>query len=100
MVDNMRRKIRGKKDPGNRLGVFPAWLLDPFKKPEKIAQRNPGEEGWTCCYCGKEEHLKRNCPQASKLSMAPCPDCKGPYWKRDCPLRCRPQGSDSQDNWD
>ena len=26
--------------------------------------------------------------------------CKGTYWWRDCPLRCRPQGSDSQDNLD
>ena len=25
---------------------------------------------------------------------------KGPYWRRDCPLKCRPQGSDSQGNRD
>ena len=72
-----------------------------MKQPEeKNAQRNPGEKGWTCYYCGKEGHLKRDCPQASKLSPAPGPVCKGPYWKRDCPPRCRPQGSDSQDSLD
>ena len=26
--------------------------------------------------------------------------CKGPHWRRDCPLKCRPQGSESQDNLD
>jgi len=26
--------------------------------------------------------------------------CKGPHWRRDYPPRCRPQGSDSQDNRD
>ena len=36
----------------------------------------------------------------SCLSPAPGPVCKGPYWGRDCPPRCRPQGSDSQDNLD
>ena len=29
-----------------------------------------------------------------------CLVCKGPYWQRDCPLKCRPQASDSQGNWD
>ena len=50
--------------------------------------------------CGKEGHLKRDCPQASKQALAPCPTCKGPQWKRDCPQRCRSPGSDSQDNHD
>ena len=38
-----------------------------LKQPEKNAQRDPGENGWACYYCGKEGHLKRDCPQASKL---------------------------------
>ena len=38
-----------------------------LKQPEKNAQRDPGEKGWAYYYCGKEGHLKRDCPQASKL---------------------------------
>ena len=71
-----------------------------LKQPEKNTQRDPGEKGWTCYYCGKKGHLKQECPQASKLPPAPCPVCKGPYWRRDCPLRRRSPGSDSQDNQD
>ena len=37
-----------------------------LKQPEKNAQRDPGEKGWAGYYCGKEGHLKRDCPQASK----------------------------------
>ena len=70
------------------------------KQPDKNAQRDPGEKGWACYYCGKEGHLKRNCPQASKPPPAPCPVCKGPHWKRDCPQRLRFQGSDFQDYQD
>ena len=70
------------------------------KQPEKNAQRNPGEKGWAWYYCGKEGHLKQDYPQTSKLPPAPCPVCKGPHWKRDCPQRHRLQGSDSQDKQD
>ena len=66
-----------------------------LKQPEKNAQRDPGEKGWACYYCRKEGHLKGDCPQASKPPPAPCPVCKGPHRKRDCPQRCRCQGSDS-----
>ena len=71
-----------------------------LKQPEKNAQRNPGEKGWACYYCGREGHLKQDCPQASKLPTAPCPVYKGPHWRRDCPQKCRFQGLDSQDNQD
>jgi len=33
-----------------------------LKQPEKNAQRDPGEKGWACYYCGKEGHLERDCP--------------------------------------
>ena len=71
-----------------------------FKQPEKNAQRDPGQKGWACCCCGKEGHLQRDCPQASKPPLAPCLVCKGPPWRRDCPQRRRSQGSDSQDHQD
>ena len=67
---------------------------------EKNVQRNPGEKGWACYYCGKEGHLKRSCSQGSKPPLAPCLVCKGPPWRTDCPQRHRSQGSDSQDNQD
>ena len=70
------------------------------KQPRENSQRDPGEKGWACYYCGKEGHLKRDCPQAVKLPRAPCLICKGPPWKRHCPQRHRFQGSDSQDNQD
>ena len=40
-------------------------MKNVIKQPEKNAQRGPGEKGWACYYCGKEGHLKRDCPQAS-----------------------------------
>ena len=37
-----------------------------LKQPEKNSQRDPDEKGWACYCCGKEGHLKQDCPQASK----------------------------------
>ena len=37
-----------------------------LKPPEKDSQKDPGEKGWACYYCGKEGHLKCDYPQASK----------------------------------
>ena len=71
-----------------------------LKQPESNVQRDPGEKGWACYYCGKEGHLKRDCPQAPKPTPAPCLVCKEPHWRRDCPQRHRSQGSVSQDNQD
>ena len=80
--------------------AFAMAMKTILKQPEKNAQRDPGEKGWACYYCGKERHLKWDCPQASKPPPAPCPVCKGPHWKRDYPQRRRSQGSDSRDNQD
>ena len=69
--DNKRQKKNQTDAP--TMAVRPA-----LKQPEKNAQKDPGKKGWPCYYCGKEGHLKQDCPQASKLSPAPCPVSKGP----------------------
>ena len=46
-------------------------MKNALKQPEKNAQRDPGEKGWACYYCGKEGHLKQDCPQTSKPHLAP-----------------------------
>ena len=91
---------KGKKKTKEKAEAFAMAMKNVLKQPEKSAQRGPGEKRWACYYCGKEGHLKRDCPQASKPPPAPCPVCKGPHWKRDCPQRRRSPGSDSQDNQD
>ena len=58
--------------------AFDMAMKNVLKQPEKNAQRDPGEKGWACYYCGKEGHRQQDCPQASKLPPAPCPVCKGP----------------------
>ena len=60
--------------------AFPLAMKTILKQPGKNAQRDPGEKGWACYFCGKEGHLKRDCPQASKPPLAPCLVCKGPHW--------------------
>ena len=80
--------------------AFTMAMRTLLKQPEKNAQRDPGEKGWTYYYCRKEGHLKGDCPQASKSPPALYPVCKEPHLRRDCPLRHRSQGSDSQGNWD
>ena len=98
------REYEGKKERQKKTKeqaeAFTVVMRTIVKQPEKNAQRNPGEKGWACYYCGKEGHPKRDCPQASKPPPAPCPVCKGPHWRRDCPQRHRSLGSDSQDNQD
>ena len=70
-----------------------------LKELEKNALRDLGEKGWACHYCGKEGHLKWECPQASKPptpTPTPCPICKGPHRKKDYPRRHRFQGPNSR----
>ena len=68
-----RKKCRKTKEQAEALIIVVRTVL---KQPEKNAQRDPGEKGLICYYCGKEGHLKWDCPQASKLSLAPCQVCK------------------------
>ena len=95
------KKERQKKTK-EQVEAFTMAMRTVLKQPEKNAQRDPGEKGWACYYCGKEGHLKRialrhlSCPRP----LAPYPICKGPHWRRDCSQRRRFQGLDSQDNQD
>ena len=59
------KKERQKKTK-EKVEAFAMAMKNFLKQPEKNAQRGPGEKGWACYYCGKEGHLKQNCPQASK----------------------------------
>ena len=93
-------KKERQKETKEKADAFAMAMKNVLKQPEKNAQRDPGEKGWACYYCGKEGHLKRDCPQASKPALAPCLVCKRPHWKRDCPQRRRSPGVDSQDNQD
>ena len=67
---------KSKKEPGNRLKPQTMAVRSTLKQSEKNAQKDPAKKGWTCYYCGREGHLKQDCPQASKLPPAPCPVCK------------------------
>ena len=91
------REYEGKKKrqrkTEEKADAFAMAMKNSLKQPEKNAQRDPGEKGRACYYCGKEGHLKWDCPQASKLPPAPYPVCKGPHWRKDCPQRRRFQGS-------
>ena len=89
-----------KKKKDKKAKAFTMAMKNVLKQPEKDAKREPDEKGWACYYCGKEGHLKWDCPQASKPPPVPCSVCKGRHCKRDCPQTCRSPGSDSQDNQD
>ena len=54
--EKKRQKRTRRKTEASTMAVRPA-----LKKPEKNAQRDPGEKGWACYYCGKEGHLKWDC---------------------------------------
>ena len=65
----MRKRKKGKiKKTKEKTEAFTTAMKNVLKQPEKNAQRAPGDKGWACYYCGKEGHLKRDCPQASKAT--------------------------------
>ena len=63
MAGNMRERQKKTKEQAEALTMAMRTVL---KQPEKNAQRDLGEKRWACYYCGKEGHLKRDCPRASK----------------------------------
>ena len=72
------------------------WLLDLlWNSLRKNTQRDSGRKGRTCYYCGKEGHLKGDCPQVSKL---PHVRSASTALQKRRPPRHRPQGLDSQGN--
>ena len=77
------REYEGKKErqkkTKEKAEAFKMAIKNVLKQPEKNAQRDPGEKGWACYYCGKEGHLKRDCLHASVPPLAPCPVYKGPH---------------------
>ena len=82
MAGNMRERQKKTKEQAEALTMAMRTVL---KQPEKNAQRDLGEKRWACYYCGKEGHLKRDCPLASNPPLAPSLVCKGLHLKRDCP---------------
>ena len=96
IVGNMRKRKKGRERRKEKVEALAMAVKTVLKQPEKNAQRDTGEKGWACYCCGKEEHPKQDCPQASKPPPAPCPVCKGAHWRRECPQRHRSQGSDSK----
>ena len=93
MVENTRRKIGGKKEPGKRLKPQ-QWLLDLLWNSLRKTPRGTQVKGDKLVIPVGRKGI------SSRMPPAPCPVCKGPHWKRECPPRFRFQGSDSQDNWD
>ena len=64
MVGNIKKKKERQKKTKERVESLVMTVRIILKQPEKNAQRDPGEKGWACCYCGREGHLKQDCPQA------------------------------------
>ena len=54
MVGNMRGKKERQKKTKEQAEALVMAVRSNRKQPEKNAQRDPGEKGWACYYCGKE----------------------------------------------
>ena len=55
--DTGTKKERQKKTK-EKAEAFATAMKNVLKQPEKNAQRDPGEKGWACYYCGKEGHME------------------------------------------
>ena len=100
MVENTRKKIGGKKEPGKRLKPQ-QWLLDPlWNSLRKMPRGTQVERDRLVITVERRGILNGTAFRHLSSPSAPCPVCKGRHLRRDCPLRHRPQGSDSQDNLD
>ena len=76
------------------------WLFKTFLNSLRKMPRGAQVKRDGLAITVERRGTSRDCPQASKTPPAPCPVCKGPHWKRDCPQRHRSPRSDSQDNQD
>ena len=65
-------KKERQRNTKEQVEAFAMAMKTILKQPVKNAQRDPGEKEWACYYSGKEGHLKRDCPQASKPPSASC----------------------------
>jgi len=52
-------KKERQKNTKEKVKAFTMAMKNFLKQPEKDVQRDPGEKGWACYYCGKEGHLNR-----------------------------------------
>ena len=100
MVENTRKKIGGKKEPGKRLKPQ-QWLLDPlWNSLRKMPRGTQVKRDRLVITVERRGILNGTAFRHLSSPSTPCPVCKGRHLRRDCPLRHRPQGSDSQDNQD
>ena len=80
--EEMKERQKKTREKAEALAMAMKTIL---KHPEINAQKDLGERGWTCYYCGKEVHLKQDCPQTSKPPLAPSWVHKGLHWIRQPP---------------
>ena len=100
MVGNMREKKERQRKTKEKAEALAVAVKTVLKQPEKDAQRDPGEKGWACYCCGKEGHLQRYCPQASKPPRLQVRSASDHTGGEAAPRGVGSQGSDSQDHQD
>ena len=99
MVEDMRRKNWGKKGTGK--GLKPQkWLLDLLWNSLRKVPRGTQVKRDGLFSTVERRGISSGIALRHLSHPQLRPVCKGPHWRRDCSLRCRPQGSDSEDNLD